>query len=217
MPQRVLRGMALAATVAAVAAGASATTARSGAAALEPQTLVRARLIGDQVTARYRRVPGRRLVVSETTSTGVVDSFTLVDDWVEPPRVVPATNGIYYAICPARAVCPYPARSASWGRAALLPRRQAVELALRTFLETSADLVVVSLPSAEPTWLVFERTDVLASVDARSAQARLTSDAAGTDAPSTELVRALTGERVFVPLPLLPPPDDTIYAVRLGA
>jgi hypothetical protein len=181
---------------------------------LAPQSLTRARLIRAEVTARYRTVPGRKLAVTEATSTAVVRSITLVTDRLEP-RVLPTDNGIYFAICSSRARCPYPGRSAAWRAAAFLPRRQALELALRTFLETSVDLVLVALPTAEPVWLVFERDEFLASIDPLILREQLSSDPAATDEPLRELVGRLTRLRLFVPLPILPPPDNTIYALRL--
>ncbi len=197
--------------VAAVPAHTSAT-----ASALEPEALTRARVIRAEVNARYRLVPGRRkLAVTEATTTGVVQSLTLVTDWLELPRVVPADNGIYFAICSARAKCPYPARSAAWPAVAFLPRRQALELALRTFLETSVSLVVVALPTAEPVWVVFERDDLLANINAPAVIDQLAGPAAAINTPLWELVGRLTRPRLFRPLPILPPPDDTIYAVRL--
>ena len=171
--------------------------------AIEPETVVRAQSIGRELTSHYRRLPGRKLVVTGATSTGVVSSLTLMTDWLEP-RVVPADNGIYFAVCSARARCPYPARSAAWRAAALLPRRLALELALRTFAETSVALVVVALPTAEPVWVVFERSDL-----------------AGGEAVDglllPDVVDRLTRARLFRPLPILPPPTDTIYAEPLFA
>ncbi|HET8652553.1 MAG TPA: hypothetical protein VFM13_08285 [Gaiellaceae bacterium] len=196
--------------VAAFSAPASATTS-----ALAPEALTRARAIRAETNARYRLMPGRKLVVTEATSTGVVDSLTLVTDWIELPRVVPTDNGIYFAICSARARCPYPVRSAAWRVATLLPRRQALELALRTFLETPVSLVVVALPTAEPVWVVFERDDLLADIDARAVLDQLAWHPAVIDTPLRELVGRLTRPRLFVPLPILPPPDHTIYAAPL--
>jgi len=172
-------------------------------------------VIRAEVDARYRLVPGRKLAVTEATSTAVVESFTLLTDPFEPLRVVPADNGIYFAICSARAKCPYPARSAAWPAVAFLPRRQALELALRTFLETSVSLVVVALPTAEPVWVVFERDDLLANINAPAVIDQLAGPAAAINTPLWELVGRLTRPRLFRPLPILPPPDDTIYAVRL--
>lgn len=201
----------VAAAVAALPAPASAT--QSG---LAPEALTRAGIIRAEVNARYRLVPGRKLVVTEATTTGVVETVTLVTDWLELPRVVPADNGIYFAICSARAKCPYPPRSASWPAAAFLPRRQALELAVRTFLETSANLVVVALPTAKPIWVVFERNEFLAEIDAPAALDQLAPCPTLIDKPIRDLVDRLTRPRLFLPLPILPPPRDTIYAVRLS-
>jgi len=196
--------------VAAVPAHASTT-----ASALEREALTHAQEIRAEVDARYRHVLGRKLAVTEATPTGVVQGITLVIDWLDLPRVVPADNGLYYAICSARARCPYPARSAAWPAVAILPRRQALELALRTCLETSVSLVVVALPTARPVWVVFERDEFLADIDGRAVLDQLEGDPAVVDTPLLELVDRLTRPRLFLPLPILPPPDDTIYAVRL--
>jgi hypothetical protein len=184
-------------------------------ASLEPDALARARVIRAEVDARYRRIPGRKLVVTEATSAGVVSTFTLIADWLEPPRVVSADNGVYYAICPHRATCPYPPRSSAWPAGAFLPRRQALELALRTFLETSATLVVVALPTGTPIWVVFERDDLLTTIDAASVIERLAGRPAVGDPALRDLVGRVTQPLLFRPLPVLPPPDETIYAVRL--
>ncbi|HXL42609.1 MAG TPA: hypothetical protein VN960_00965 [Gaiellaceae bacterium] len=197
--------------VAALPAPASATTS-----ALAPEALTHARVIRAETNVRYRLLPGRKLVVTEATTTGVVQSLTLVTDWLEP-RVVPADNGIYFAICSARASCPYPGRSAAWPAAAFLPRRQALQLALRTFLETSVNLVVVALPTADPVWVVFEHDDLLANIDATAVLAQLTGNPALGDTELRDLVDRLTRPRLFSPLPILPPPDATIYAAPLFA
>jgi hypothetical protein len=200
--------------VAALAACVVAASA-SPASALEVGSLARAQLIRAEINAHYRLWPGRKLVVTESTSTGVVEHLTLVTDWLELPRVVPADNGIYFAICSLRATCPYPARSAAWPTLAVLPRRQALELALRTFLETSVSLVVVALPTARPVWVVFEREDLLATIDAPGMLDELRNYPGGADTGLQELVDRLTRPRLFLPLPILPPPDETIFAVRL--
>ena len=181
--------------------------------ALAPGALSHERSIRAEVNARYLRVPRRRLVVTEATTMGVVDSLTLLDpSQPQPLRVVPADNGIYFAICSTGARCPYPGRSA-WPARAFMPRREALELALRTFLETTVSLVVVELPTAEPVWLVFERDDLLRTIDAEAARGQLASDPAVADQPLRQLVERLTRPRLFVPLPVLPPPDDTIFAM----
>jgi hypothetical protein len=201
------------ATLAAGAIAALPVPASASTSALAPEPLTHARVIRAEINARYRLMPGRKLVVTEATSTGVVESVTLVTDPLEPWRVVPANNGIYFATCSAHAKCPYPARSAAWPAVAFLPRRQALELALRTFLETSVSLVVVALPSAEPAWVVFERDDLLANIDAPALLDRLVNHPPVADTELRSLVDRLTRPRLFRPIPLLPPPPDTIYAV----
>jgi hypothetical protein len=140
-----------------VVAGVGAASSASGASPTSANSLVGAARIRAEVDARY---PGLR--VTEASSTSVIDSVTLFTAEADP-RVVPAANGIYYAVCPIRATCPYPGRGASRPSAAFAPRRLALELAVRTFLETDADLVLVSLPTPRFVLLVFGRAYVDAS------------------------------------------------------
>jgi len=93
-----------------------------------------------------------------------------------------------------------------------MPRRQALELALRTFLETTVNLVV-SLPTAQPVWAVFERDDLHVSIDAGAVRDQLASSPTFSDRPLRELVGRLTRPRLFTPAAL--GPDDSIIAVRL--
>lgn len=200
-------GLAIVATAAAFAA------APSAGSEIQPSALNHAQTIRAQVAARYQRLPGRKLRVTEATTTAVVDSLTLMSSSFESSRLVPADNGIYYSICPPRASCPYPARSASWPLAASLPRRLALELALRTFSETSASLVVVSLPTAKPVWAIFERGDLLSATELPAAVARFDGDPRLVDAALLEIVDRLTRPRLFRPIPVLPPSRETIYAI----
>jgi hypothetical protein len=183
----------------------------------EPEALAHARQIRGEVDARYRRSHGPRLAVTEASSTAVIDSFTLFSGLAEEPRVVPTANGIYYAVCPIGARCPYPGR---WARpaTAFLPRRAALELAVRTFLETSADVVAVSLPTPRFVLLILERDELLGSVDAAALRDELTGDpASAPDRPLRRLVDQLTGPCLFVPWALVPVSDtrETILASRL--
>jgi hypothetical protein len=176
--------------------------------AVTPETsteaLARARQIAVEVDARYAG-----LRVNETSSTGVIDSLTLFDDAADP-RVVAADNGIYYGVCPNGASCPFPGRAAR-PATALMPRRIALELAARTFLETSANLVVVCLPTRGFILLVFER-------DALDSQ-RVT-DALADHPPGDRslqvrrVVDANTLPHLYVPFALVPEPSglDSLLA-----
>ena len=137
---------------------------------------------------------------------------------VPSPRVVPADNRIYFALLGTQQ-CPYQARSASWPALAVLPRRQALELAIRTFLETSASLVVVALPTAKPIWLVFERDDLFADVDAQALRGQLASRPALLDAGLRQLIDQSTRPRLFIPLALVPVASgrETFEAISLFA
>ena len=173
----------------------------------------RARTIRAAVNARFTTPHG--LVVSEASSTAVIDSFTLLTppDW--DTRVVSAANGIYYAICPTGATCPYPVRRHALPADAFLPRRQALELALRTFAETSADLVVVSLPTRRFVLLVVER-DILEHADTRRIMEASTREPRSAADPSLRrLVDTLARPRTFAPSGLEPTPSgrDTMVAL----
>jgi hypothetical protein len=123
--------------------------------------VARLQSISADLNARYRLLPGRNLVVTEASSTGVVESFTLLTPNIQATRTVDAANGVWFAICPARAMCPYPAVRDGLSAAAILPRRLALELALRTFRETSASVVAVSLPTPRSfTILILERSQL---------------------------------------------------------
>jgi hypothetical protein len=205
-----------AATVAALVAPGAFAAAIDAAGAPTPAALAHARVIRAEVDARYASTPGRRLRITEASSTGVVASLTLVSDLLPEPRVVPAWNGVYFSICPTRAFCPYPARSAAVEVAAFRPRRMAVELALRTFAETTADLVVVALPTLLPVYLVLERTD--APTPSR-AQVALLTGRPGVRTPAiTALVEAATSTWLFEPAGLAPVSDteETMILARVA-
>lgn len=182
--------------LAALAVGAASVipaSASDGGPELQPDALVRAKAIRAELNARYRRVPGRKLVVTDTSRTGVVESFTLLGPGVEGARTVSAANGIWFAICVARAHCPYPGRRFARPAAEFLPRRLALELAARTFAETSADLVAVGLPTPRFTLLVVQRADL---IDQLPGLAQALRGAPPTSRPP--LVDLLTRPRVFV-------------------
>ncbi len=181
------------------AAAAVPAEASSTASALEPRALARAQMIRGQVDARYRLLPGRKLTVTEATSTGVVESFTLPTPDLLETRVLAADNGIYYAICPVRATCPYPARRFALSAANPVPRRLALELALRTFLETSADVVAVSLPTARFVLFVVERTELAREVDLPTLAKALDGDPSRALSASLEgVVDRVTRARLFL-------------------
>lgn len=183
---------------------------------LEPRSLARAQSIRAQLDARYRIVPGRGLAVTEATATDVIESFTLLTPDLPETRVLPADNGIYYAICTVRARCPYPARRFSRPAAELLPRRLALELAVRTFLETSADVVAVSLPTPRFILFVVEREELAREVDLSGLVKALDRNPSRPLSSSLEvIVDRVTRPRVYVTLGLEPTPNgrDTLVAV----
>jgi hypothetical protein len=174
---------------------------------LRPATLVRADAIRARLDARYRPSPSGGLAVTESSSTGVVESFTLLSSDLTGSRVVSAANGIYYAVCPVRATCPFPVTRYARPAADYVARRLALQLALRTFLETSAELVVVSLPARSYVALVVRRDELAGEVDlAATARAIGGDPSRALSMPLSELVDRLTRSRVFVGLGLEPTP-----------
>jgi hypothetical protein len=148
----------------------------------------------------------------------VLESFTLLTPRMDEARIVPADNGIYFAVCPVRAVCPYPGLRFARPAADFAPRRLALELALRTFSETSANLVVVSLPTPRFTLFVAERSQLAHTVDMPALAKALGGDPARAPARSLQgLVDELTRPRVFVAIGLEPTPsgENTLSAFPL--
>jgi hypothetical protein len=181
-------------------------------------TVEQAQRIQAETTARYGASSGASLVVTEASSTAVIASFTLLKPGLEETRVVPADNGIYFAICPQRASCPYPPPSFARSPSDFLPRRAALELAMRTFAETSADVVAVSLPTRRFTLFVAERDELRRAIDAPVLAEALRADPPGSsDAALRALVAELTRSRIFVPIALEPTPAgrETLTAMPL--
>lgn len=197
-----------------VAVGLAATTAggAAGSPSLGPDELAHVRTIRSDLSARY----GPELVVTEASSTGVLESYTLLSPRLDGARVVLAEGGAYFAICTRGATCPYPTRARR--PAAFQPRRLALELAVRTLSETTADLVVVSLPTERYVVLVVERAELVGAVGL-PALARALRGHPGR-APAAwlrRIVDRVTRPRLFVPLALEPTPSgrDTLTAMPL--
>lgn len=181
-----------------------------------PPTLVQAQKIRAEINERYLAPGGPGLAVTEASSTAVLESFSLLTP--EGLRVVPADGGIYFAICPRRARCPFPARGSARPASAFLPRRQALELALRTFLETPADVVAVSLPTTRFVLFIVERGELEREVDMPTLMKSLAGNPTiGVDASLRRSVDQLTYSRIFIPLGLESTPTgaDTMPAMPL--
>jgi hypothetical protein len=175
---------------------------------LEPRSLARAQTIRAEIDARYRLLPFRGLEVTEATSTGVVDSFTLLTPDLLAARFLPADNGIWYSICPVRATCPYPARRFARPAADLASRRLALELALHTLLETSADVVAVSLPTRRFIAFIVEREELAREVDMPTLAKALGGDPSrALGASLARVVDQVTRPRVFLAMGLEPTPS----------
>ena len=208
--QRTFLPTLVALVVSAVAVGAGAENSGAAPATTsDPQleTLAHAREIRKEINARNRRVRAPWLAVTEATTTGVIESFTLLTPDLLEARTVPADHGIYFAICPARATCPYPARRFARPAADLPSRRLALELAVRTFLETSATVVAVSLPTPHFILFIVERDDLAREIDIPPLAKALGGDP--VHAPAAwlrQIIDQVTRPRVFVVLGLEPTP-----------
>ena len=164
-----------------------------------PPALIQAQKIRAQINVRYLAPHGPGLAVTEASSTGVVESFSLLTPGPEGLRVIPADGGIYFAICPRHASCPHPAQRSARPAAAFLPRRQALELALRTFLETPADVVAISLPTTRFVLFIVERGELEREVDMPGLMKKLAGNPEiPVDAPLRRSVDNLTYSRIFI-------------------
>ena len=193
-PKSVLAVAALATLVVVFAVGTVVSTARGAASATSPATLAHAASIRDEVNSRIRLLTGAGLSVTEATSTDMIDSFTLLSEDLFDARFVPARGGVWYTICPDRALCPYPASRLSRPASDRLARRLALELVLRTFLETDAPVVGVALPTPHFVAVVLEREELERKVD-MPALAHALSQEPLLDHPRVALANALDGNQ----------------------
>lgn len=187
-----------------------------------PEALEQAARISVDTGLRYHDAAdtGRTLWVGDPASMGIVETLTLVTSEWELLRVVPANNGIYYPLCNRRdlgGTCGYPVTGGAWQLRAFRPRMMAFELAVRTFQETTADLVVVALPTATPAWVIFERDDFYSLIDPGTLWRQILIPVYRLQDRFSGLVDRFTIPRLYRPLPLLPPPPGTFVATRLLA
>ena len=138
-----------------------------------PARLARAHAIRADLHAETRLLPGAKLRLAEPTTTDALESFGLLSQDLLELRFVPASGGVWYSICPRRAPCVAPARRFSRQASDVAVRRLALELAVRTFLETDASVVAVSLPTTDVVAAVFERGELSRDADLRGLSAAL--------------------------------------------
>jgi hypothetical protein len=196
----------------------TASLAISGSASLDPVALKHARTIKKEVSARYVRGP--KLAVTEASPTNTIEYYLLLTADFLGLRVVPAENGIHYAICPIGATCPYPGQRSARPPLAFAPRREALELAVRTFLETSATLVSIALPTRDYVFFIVERDELAREADLRGLARALSGNPTRAPAASLrEIVDDITRPRLFVSLGLEPTPGgrQALGAVPLSS
>ena len=115
---------------------------------------------------------------------------------------------VSHAICPVRATCPFPGPRSARPATAFAPRREALELAVRTFLESSATLVSVSLPTPDYVFFIVERDELAGEADLPALARALRGNPARAPAASLrEIVDDITRPRLFTALGLEPTPS----------
>lgn len=193
-----------------VSLGGAASSADAGEERAEPTTQAQADSIRSDLQARARFLPEPALLITESTTTDAIDSFTLLSRDLLERRFIPAAGGVWYAICPVSAVCPFPRRRMARSAQELVPRRLALELVIRTFLETDAAVVGVALPTPRIVAVVLDRTE-LAEVDL-PALARTLATAPLLDASVgvRRLVDELTLPRTYLFLGFEPGPNGGV-------
>jgi hypothetical protein len=164
--------------------------------------LTSANAIRADVHAQMQLLPGVQLRLTPPTSTDSIDSFMLLSEDLLGQRFVPAAAGVWYSICARRGPCVSPAPRLTRPAADHVPRRLALELAVRTFLETDAPVVAVSLPTPRIVVVIFARDELEREVGLGTLASRLGRERPHI-APSDELrnlVDTLTLPRTYLHL-----------------
>jgi hypothetical protein len=141
-----------------------------------------------------------------------IEAFMLLSEDLLGQRLVAAANGIWYSICARRGPCVAPARRLTRPAADHVVRRLALELAVRTFLETDAPVVAISLPTSRVVVVVLARDELAHAVDLDSLASRLRIQPLDI-APSAglrELVDTLTRPRTYLYLGPEPAPNGGV-------
>lgn len=212
--RRLKLGLSIAATAAVLVALGFLATASLAHASPPTSESVRLRLayahsIREELRAEIRLLPGAKLRLAEPTPTDGLESFMLLSPDLLGQRIVPASGGIWYSICPRTAPCAAPARRLTRPASDIAVRRLALELAVRTFLETDATLVAVSLPTPNVVAVVFERSELARDVDLHGLASALRK--APVRSPRADAIDAqveeLTRPRTYLHLGLEPAPN----------
>ena len=196
----------------------AASTAIAASSSLSPVALSHARAIKAEISARYVRGP--KLAVTEASPTDVIESYLLLTPDLLGLRVVSADNGIYYAICPVRATCPYPGpRSAGRRPRSLLAVRRSSSPPGRSSRHRRR-----SSPSccrrADFVFFLVERDELAREVDIAALARALRGNPARMPAASLRRsVDEITLPRLFLALGLEPTPSGrhALGAVPLRA
>jgi hypothetical protein len=162
--------------------------------------LARAQAIRAGAHARMQRLPGAELRLGAPTTTDEIEAFMLLSEDLLGQRFVAAGNGVWYSICARRGPCVAPAPGLARSAADHVARRLALELAVRTFLETDAPVVAVSLPTSRVVVVVLVRDELAREAELDSLASRLRRQPLHV-APSAglrDLVDTLTRPRTYL-------------------
>ena len=184
----------------------AASTAIAASSSLSPVALSHARTIKTEISARYVRGP--KLIVTEASSTGVIESFLLLTADFLGLRVVPADNGIHYAICPVRATCPYPGPRAARPASALRPSPAGARARAANVPRDLGD-GRLRLASRHRDYVFFlvERDELAGSRHGCAGEGAGRQSCAAPAASAAADVDEITRPRLFVPLGLEPTPS----------
>ena len=162
--------------------------------------LERAETIRADAHARLHLLPGAQLRLAAPTTMDEIESFMLLSEDLLGQHFVAAANGVWYSICARRGPCVAPARRLTRPAADHVARRLALELAVRTFLETDASVVAVSLPTPRVVVVVLVREELARGADLDSLASMLRRQPVHV-APSAglrDLVDTLTRPRTYL-------------------
>ncbi|HSI98740.1 MAG TPA: hypothetical protein VK926_10295 [Gaiellaceae bacterium] len=170
--------------------------------------LARAQSIRAELNTQARLVPRPAFTIRESTTMYPLESLTLLTEDLFERRFVSAERGIWYGMCPLEGICPSPAPRLARPAADVLPRRLALELAVRTFLATDAEVVAVSLPTPRTVAFVITREELVNEVDLRTLLAALRAEQVPeTSSVLRKVVNELTLARTFLFVGFEPGPN----------
>jgi hypothetical protein len=166
--------------------------------------LSRVQAIRADAHARVALIPGAQLRLAAPRATDEIESFVLLSEDLLGQHFVSAGSGVWYSICARRGPCVAPAPRLTRPAGDHAARRLALELAVRTFLETDAPVVAVSLPTPRIVVVVLVRNELAHEDDLEALASLLRRQPlhATPTAGLRDLVERLTRPRTYLYLGL---------------